>query len=135
MANCKKDYCKSEAMPPYVMCEPHHIQRAATIKRWKTNNPDMVRAEKDRRQKRQKQKVVDAYGGECACCGETWLPYLQIDHINGGGLTDRKLYGGGQRFYGSLIRRSFPDGLQVLCANCHAAKTARLECVPHIGTR
>lgn len=34
--------------------------------------------------------VIHAYGGACACCGESREPFLAIDHIAGGGNKHRK---------------------------------------------
>jgi hypothetical protein len=57
----------------------------------------------------------------CACCGETQLEFLTIDHRDGGGTLHRETAGRGQRFYGWLIRNGFPDGYQVLCYNCNCS--------------
>lgn len=75
-------------------------------------------------------KTVEAYGGRCACCGEGYLPYLTIDHVNGGGLKHRDdLKAHGTVFYQRLKMMGYPkDGLQVLCANCHMAKTRGVVC-------
>jgi len=71
-----------------------------------------------------------AYGGECACCGETHMAFLELDHIAGGGTehrTEAKKWG--RAFYDSLKQQGYPDcGLQVLCASCHRAKTRGRPC-------
>src|SRR5215216_5410941 len=72
------------------------------------------------REKRRRE-AIEAYGGACACCGEDHLPYLQLDHINGGGRQER-----GESYatwFNNLRKAGWPEGLQVLCANCHQAKT------------
>lgn len=76
--------------------------------------------------KRVKDEVFNAYGGyRCVCCGETEPIFLVIDHINGGGNTERRaIYtngGAGQYWY--LRKMGFPNGYQVLCHNCNYAKT------------
>ena len=76
------------------------------------------------------------YGGPepfCACCGETTLEFLTLDHI-----TDRRNDGGvrvggdrlGQALYSWLIRMKFPPGFRVLCFNCNCALGTRGYC-PH----
>lgn len=84
-----------------------------------------------------KAEVMTAYGGQCACCGESRLVFLSLDHINNDGKADRAKYRetktsqfGGHVFYRHLRDLGFPPGLQVLCANCHTAKTHYGQC-PH----
>lgn len=78
-----------------------------------------------------KKEVMNAYGGRCACCGETNLWFLTIDHINGGGTADTRGRGG-DTFYRRLKAQGFPNDppLQVLCWNCNLAKHHRGAC-PH----
>lgn len=67
-----------------------------------------------------KQKVVDAYGGKCVCCGESMIEFLTIDHINGDGHLHRRKVGKGRRIYKDLIALGFPkDNYQLLCFNCN----------------
>lgn len=63
-----------------------------------------------------------AYGGAvCACCGETNMEFLQIDHVAGDGGAKRKSGedGGGAKIYRQLRQRGWPPGYRVLCANCN----------------
>lgn len=71
---------------------------------------------------RQKREVMDKYGGVCACCGESRIEFLAIDHINGGGGKHRReTGGGGSNFYRWLRNNNFPEGFRVLCHNCNQA--------------
>ena len=72
------------------------------------------------------------YGGKCACCGETELYFLCLDHIEGGGNQERKRIGrnGGWAFYFELQKLGYPKGYQVLCWNCNSAKGMLGYC-PH----
>jgi len=36
-------------------------------------------------------ELLRAYGGACACCGETTADFLTLDHVNGGGNAHRRL--------------------------------------------
>lgn len=58
----------------------------------------------------------------CACCGETEIKFLAIDHINGGGNAHRKSIPRGHYIYQWLRNEKYPDGFQVLCHNCNMAK-------------
>lgn len=67
-------------------------------------------------------EVLNHYGGKCSCCGETKWYFLEIDHINNNGGDHRREIGRAHLF-DWLRARKFPEGYQVLCANCHMAKT------------
>jgi hypothetical protein len=83
---------------------------------------------------RLKMDVLNAYGGPvCACCGETLLEGLTIDHVNGDGAKHRRELGtslGGSRFYSWLKKHGYPAGFQVLCFTCNVAKGTGDHC-PH----
>jgi len=68
------------------------------------------------------------YGGPmCACCGEDEFTFLSLDHIEGGGNTERaKFFGnryqGGHHIYRRLRSEGYPTGYQVLCMNCQVSR-------------
>lgn len=75
------------------------------------------------RRKRLKIEVLTHYGGErlaCVMCGESRLPCLSIDHMNGGGCAERDRLGihDYAAFYYWLKKQGYPDGYQTLCMNC-----------------
>ena len=71
-----------------------------------------------------RRRVFEAYGGACACCGESHERVLTIDHIEP--LRGRKR---GGDIYRQLIAAGFPrDGHQVLCLNCNALKGDGAAC-------
>lgn len=78
--------------------------------------------------RRRKLETFNAYGGaHCACCGEQFIEFLTLDHINGGGSRERRRMrgkdgGGGVRFYTKLREVGFPPGYQVLCYNCNMGR-------------
>lgn len=81
--------------------------------------------------------ALNAYGGPvCACCGETLLEGLTIDHINGDGARHRRETGVGanKTLYWWLEKNNYPPGFQVLCMTCNFAKRSR-ACCPHEETR
>jgi hypothetical protein len=65
-------------------------------------------------------EVIAAYGGQCACCGETRWEFLQFDHIDGGGEQHRREIRDAalDRW---LKRHGYPEGFRVLCSNCNFA--------------
>lgn len=85
---------------------------------------------------RLKREVFNAYGGVyCACpgCDETRIEFLQIDHVNDDGAEHRRQYPSlsGITMLRYLKRNGFPEGFQVLCANCNGAKGHYPACPHH----
>lgn len=73
--------------------------------------------------RRQKQMIIQHYGGVCQSCGESHLAFLTIDHLEGGGTQhQRSLRAGGLTFYRWLRTHDFPAGFQCLCWNCNCGK-------------
>jgi hypothetical protein len=86
-------------------------------------------------------RVVDAmfsaYGGKCVCCGISRRTFLQIDHVDGNGAAHRKetRRTGGFPLAHWLRANGWPEGFQILCANCHAEKTKRGRCTCSDGSK
>jgi hypothetical protein len=79
-----------------------------------------------RRKSRQKERlaVLTHYTNgliKCARCGFDDIRALCVDHIDGGGNKHRKEIGEGN-LYSWIIKNKFPDGFQILCANCNMIK-------------
>ncbi|MEV5468309.1 hypothetical protein AB0N37_22185 [Streptomyces griseoincarnatus] len=93
------------------------------------------RTKGQRSDRKLKTAVINAYGGRCACCEESLLPLLCIDHIGGGGIQHRKSLGvsGGAGFNRWLRDQGFPSGFQVLCWNCNDGKSWNGGTCPHLG--
>jgi len=76
-----------------------------------------------------------AYGGaKCACCGETEIMFLSIDHIDGNGSEHRRQIAEGHNsnnFYLWLRKHGYPAGFQVLCQNCNVGKWRNSGICPH----
>lgn len=87
---------------------------------------------------RLRQKVIEAYGGLCVCCGEHRKEFLQLDHKNNDGAAERREMSRCEndgnltyRLYRKLKKTGFPkDRYQLLCSNCNLAKGIYGEC-PH----
>src|SRR3990167_10418551 len=87
--------------------------------------------------KRIREATFAAYGGSvCACCGETELKFLTLDHINNDGAAFRRRIAGkraaaGYTTYRWLAKNGFPVGYQVLCMNCNYGKRMNNGVCPH----
>lgn len=128
----------------------------AYMKEWRAKNKDKKTEIQKRSYRKARLEVLKHYSGkeipECSCCKETIFEFLQIDHINNDGARHRREIGmtqsdanqmkkegrkasiGGNGFVYWLKKNNYPEGFQVLCANCHAGKTLNGEC-PHVANK
>jgi len=124
----------------------YHIPkgRRSSRKRWVAEHGDQLRAyqknyRKAHRAGLAKKKTaalraarlegIAAYGGKCACCGESQIEFLTLDHINGRGDEPQRITG--QKAWARLKARGWPkDNFQLLCFNCNCAKGVYGRC-PH----
>lgn len=84
-------------------------------------------------EREQRVKMLEAYGGKCACCGENNQEFLAIDHIEGGGRQHRtQLAARGVNFRAWIRKNNFPEGFRLLCHNCNQATGLYGYC-PHQG--
>jgi hypothetical protein len=88
----------------------------------KSNMTDNVK----RHRFRVKFNVIKHYSNgtfKCKKCGFSDMRALQLDHINGNGKKETQLLKrSGNGFYSYLINNNYPDGYQILCANCNWIK-------------
>jgi hypothetical protein len=84
-----------------------------------------------------KLQVFKEYGNKCNCCGEKTITFLTIDHIDNNGAEHRRELAGdsgkfcGSAIYSWLIKNKYPDGFQILCANCQLGKQLNNGICPH----
>lgn len=94
-------------------------------RRYARENAEAISAKLKAKRRALKQAILNAYGGVCACCGETTYEFLTLDHTNGDGAEHRRLLnaakGRSNKVYQDLIDRGFPPGFRVLCFNCNSA--------------
>lgn len=119
--------------------EERRAKAANSAREWRKRNPEYSRQIQQRSYDKIRRECFEAYGGlRCKCCGESEILFLHLDHINGDGSKQRKLWEsksgqtfGGTAFYYYLKKNNFPDlKLQVLCANCNLGKRTKKYC-PH----
>ncbi len=95
--------------------------------RLKKQAPEFLRARNAKYQKKFRDKLkadlLAAYGGKCACCGESNPGFLTIDHINRDGRDHRARVGGSaQAMYCDIRRRNYPADYRLLCFNCNMGR-------------
>ena len=125
---------------------------------WRRQNPEKKRAQAERYRVRNREKrresgrryyqehgyeararnmrlkllTLEAYGNQCACCGEKEISFLTIDHVNDDGAAHRKEVGSGSRFYRWLFDHELPkDRFRILCYNCNIARARNGGICPH----
>lgn len=125
-AEKNKDKRKGYSRTSYYKNREKHIEAS---RNWTLKNKDYIRE----RRLGIKKRVMDGYGGMCACCGESNIHFLTIDHINndGGERRKNKLDRGGNVLYSKILEKNFPDIFQVLCFNCNLAKSHHGGTCPH----
>jgi DNA repair exonuclease SbcCD ATPase subunit len=104
--------------------QEHRAHLAECAKKRRAANRDQENTVQRARHLKLRLAVLEAYGGKCACCGETHPHFLSIDHKNGGGKKDRIAKGcreSGGNWYRYLLK-DHPDHVQILCHNCNMAK-------------
>ena len=107
------------------------VHRDAELARHKIYNEghkELLRVARGNRAKKIKMEVLSHYSEtpmrQCAHCSMSDIDVLTIDHMNGGGNAHRRTLGlpSGTTFREWLRRNKFPEGYQVLCANCNLKK-------------
>lgn len=77
-------------------------------------------------------QIYEAYGNKCACCGESEVLFMQVDHVNNDGEAHRKLRGESVvQIYRDVIKSGFSPDYQLLCANCNHGKMRNKGICPH----
>lgn len=124
---------KNNAKLAYQSNRQRYIDNAI---RWNREHPER-RSEIARNWRwKEREMIIEAYGGVCVCCGETIPEFLTIDYANNDGAAKRKQLPkskqGGAGFYRYLRELGYPkDEYQLLCFNCNFAKQHFGVC-PHI---
>jgi hypothetical protein len=78
---------------------------------------------------RRRAKLLEIYGGVCACCGETNPLFLTIDHINNDGYKKTS----SSAALGDAVKNIDKSKYQTLCFNCNCGKNRNKGVCPHKG--
>lgn len=102
---------------------------------WKHAHPDRNAGFSRDVRTRNREAVLEHYGNQCVCCGETETLFLEIDHINNNGSVHRKEMKaeGTKDLYTWLKKHNYPSGFQTLCSNCNQGKRRNHGICPHQG--
>ena len=79
--------------------------------------------------RRLKLRVFTMYGNCCACCGETNLFFLDLDHVNNDGRGDRRKTKCNTKSFSAALKN--PERFQILCSNCNSGKSRNNGVCPH----
>jgi hypothetical protein len=110
----------------------HKSEMCAKKRAYRKANPDKCRRQSREYNLRLKLEGIAAYGGKCACRGESRVQFMTLDHINGREPGDRFTGAGSWRLLKAL---GWPmDNYQLLCFNCNCAKGYFGQC-PHEAER
>lgn len=106
-------------------CKPCENER---MKQWRKLRPELVVKSSRMYHANLRLGALKHYSNgtmTCACCSESEVLFLCLDHINGGGNAHRRSLrepGSGFHLYRWLKDQGYPLGFQVLCYNCNMAK-------------
>jgi hypothetical protein len=118
-----RDACVARAQARYASQTPE--ERRADRRRIRLANPVAHGSRNVSERLRLRADVVAAYGGACACCGNSYEPHLQLDHVADDGYVERAL---GINAWRKARQGGYPDRYQLLCANCNQAKRVLGAC-------
>lgn len=77
-------------------------------------------------------RMIDAYGAKCACCGETIRAFLTLGHVNNDGATERKEIGKNpKKMWEKAIKEVDSGRYVLLCWNCNAGAKSNNSVCPH----
>lgn len=91
--------------------------------KYRLNNRDKIKESGRKYHLRKKEQLLKLLGGKCLRCGFNDIRALQIDHVHGGGIRERRLYNA--KDYHKVVLNSLlihEGKYQLLCANCNWIK-------------
>lgn len=118
--SCVGDYVKHR----YKTIPSVRARYAETSKKWNNNNRERLNESTRKRTYRYKIEAISHYSNGlncCACCGESNIQFLTIDHIDNNGANHRRAMNHSS-ICDWLKFNDYPSGYQVLCWNCNCGK-------------
>ena len=121
-ARNKAKYQKDRENPEKLL--KHRAKSTEHTRNYRKRHPDRVKTLRQKQYVSRKQRVMDIvgerYGGaKCCSCDCDYLPFLEVNHINGGGCKEWRENSKG--LYDRILNgeRGVSD-LEVLCRICNA---------------
>ena len=118
-------YCKE----CYTKYYDSTMSKRKIYKEYRLKNKEKIKLRNQKRHSDRRLKCLNEYSKgtlKCACCSESNIEFLTIDHINNDGAKHKKEIGSGL-LYHWLIKNNFPNNFQVLCYNCNCAKAKNIR--------
>jgi hypothetical protein len=113
--------------------------RANQLRYQRTNREKLYRYNAEWQRTRNanlRSEMILAYGGCCACCGESEVIFLDLDHIHNNGAEHRREFGNGVKIILWLRDNGWPrENFQLLCSNCNQGKARNGGTCPHKQVR
>jgi hypothetical protein len=124
--------CYNLAAKARYRADPEAVQRLRESSNRSHQKHKKVRnAAMTERNRKFRRDIIEELGGKCACCGETELIFLCLDHIKGGGRREYEKATGPLSVWRAAKREGLPrDKYRVLCWNCNSAIGMHGRC-PH----
>jgi hypothetical protein len=100
----------------------YHKKKLSIVKYQDNHRAEVLQWTKEYREN-EKISAIIAYGGKCACCGESNIEFLAIDHVEGNGnIKRRNGEPGGWHLARKLRMSGYPQGeYRILCHNCNSS--------------
>lgn len=108
--------------------QKNRIKLLENQRKWRERNPEKAKQMGKEAMKRlllkRKTSAYDLLGNKCNYCGISDIRVLQIDHIEGNGIKDRKTKKGYITSQTIIYKKVLenPEKFQLLCANCNWIK-------------
>ena len=128
----RKEYMREYNQRPEVKQKMREAVRryelANPLKIWEQRRKYFTLLMRKERHFLQRMRILSRYSNPlgipiCNNCGEREFDVLCLDHVYGGGGKERReLNSGNIHFWTWLEKNNFPEGYQVLCANCNQQK-------------
>ena len=97
--------------------------RRLSQQKYRLNNREKIKENNRKHHLKKRNELFDLLGNKCCKCGFSDKRALQIDHINGGGRSERIKYN--TKDFHRIVLRSLKNNenkYQLLCANCNWIK-------------
>lgn len=106
----------------------NHEKVLSYQRKYRKEHPEEHRTSGRNAHRRNRKEVLELMGGKCIRCGFSDIRTLQIDHVNGGGVKEKKKFTA--ITYLKKVIKSFNEGkneYQLLCANCNWIKKSERD--------
>lgn len=136
----KKNKCRVEGCEKWIQakgfCCSHYDKNIISDYRtqYRLTHKEHYKTYHRIRDREHKIKCINHYSNssmKCACCGESNINFLTIEHINNNGAEHRRQIN--HNLYHWLIKNNFPYGFSVLCWNCNSSKGKFSICGHFVG--